>query len=255
MPKLSEYPARPVGISPNKAQQRGWGGGWPNCQRASIVAVQRAGVTLYVRREIAELVATLLQATEMKYGYDVKPGQSWGYACRPVRGTRTPSNHSWGLAVDINAPANPMGATFRSDIPPGVVGMWWKCGFYWGGWYRGRPDAMHFEYVHRPADVPRHLATSRQFLTGSPAGAGKRPAGQAAAAYAPPPLRLAKPPMRSERVRWVQQRLNAKGASPQLAVDGVWGPRTDQALRDFQKRSRLAVDGVCGPRSHASLAG
>jgi hypothetical protein len=253
MARLSEYLPRPVGVSPNRAKERGWGDGWPQCQRKHIVAVERGGVRFYLRREIAPLVAALLDATEKRYGYDVKPGQSWGFACRPIAGTRTPSNHSWGLAVDINSLANPMGATFKSDIPPAVVKMWWECGFYWGGWYRSRPDAMHFEYVHRPPDVAAHLAKARQFPTAAPAV--QRPAGHGAPAYTPPPLRLTDPRTRGERVRWVQDRLNAKGASPRLDADGIWGPRTDQEFREFQKRARLVVDGICGPRSHAALAG
>jgi hypothetical protein len=250
MVQLSEYMSRPAGVTPNKAKERGWGEGWPHCQRGRIVAVARAGVTFYLRREIAPLVATLLEATEKRYGYDVKPGQSWGFACRPIAGTRTPSNHSWGLAVDINSQANPMGAAFRSNIPPAVVKMWWDCGFYWGGWYRSRSDAMHFEYVHRPADVPSHLAKARQYLNGPQVS----PEAHDAPAYVPPPMRLTDPRTRGQRVGWVQERLNAKGASPRVDVDGVWGPKTDQEFREFQKRVHLVVDGIYGPKSHAALA-
>jgi hypothetical protein len=250
MAQLSEYMSRPAGVSPNRAKERGWGEGWPQCQRGRIVAVARAGVTFYLRREIAPLVATLLEATEKRYRYDVKPGQSWGFACRPIAGTRTPSNHSWGLAVDINSQANPMGAMFKSNIPPAVVKMWWDCGFYWGGWYRSRSDAMHFEYVHRPADVPAHLAKARQYLNGSQGA----PVTHGAPAYVPPPMRLTDPRTRGQRVRWVQERLNAKGASPRVDVDGIWGPKTDQEFREFQKRAHLVVDGIYGPKSHAALA-
>jgi hypothetical protein len=213
-----------------------------------MAVVVRAGVKVLVRREIAPLVAMLLEATERRYGYNVKAGQTWGYACRPIRGSRTPSNHSWGLALDINAQTNPMSATFRSDLPPGVVAMWWSCGFYWGGWYRGRPDAMHFEYVGRPADVAGHLAIARKHLAGSP------PKPPASAGFSGPPLRLRQPRMRGDRVASVQRRLNAKGASPKLATDGIWGPATDAALRAFQRRAGLAVDGIYGPKSHAALA-
>jgi hypothetical protein len=254
MTQLTDYLARPAGVSPNKAKERGWGDGWPHCQRGRIVAVERAGVTFYLRREIAALVAALLEATEKKHGYDVKSGQSWGYACRPIAGTQTPSNHSWGLAVDINSQANPMGAAFKSNIPPAVVKMWWECGFYWGGWYRSRKDAMHFEYVHRPADVAAHLAKARQFLNGSPGGPVQDAVRHNTPAYVPPPLRLTDPRARGPRVRWVQERLNAKGASPRLDDDGVWGPKTDLEFREFQKRARLVVDGIYGPKSHAALA-
>jgi hypothetical protein len=237
----SDYPPAPRGVARNNAEERGWGKGWPGCQRGSIAAVAKAGVTVHVRKEIATLVATLLEATEARYGYDVKPGQTWGFACRPIRGTDVPSNHSWGLAVDINSLANPMATTFRSDIPPPVVAMWWACGFFWGGYYQRRPDTMHFEYVHRASDVERDLATARTYL-----GAGQVFPGRL--------LRLAQPRMRGSDVAWAQSRLNAKGAAPALSTDGVWGPKTDQAFRAFQRRAGLVVDGVYGPKSHAALA-
>jgi hypothetical protein len=134
-----------------------------------MTTVAAAGVKVSVRREIAALVTTLLQVTE-KLGYNVLPGQTWGFANRPIRGTQTASNHSWGLAVDINSLANPMGSTLKTDLPPAVVRAWESCGFYWGGRYENRPDAMHFEYIGRPADVAAHLAKARQLLTGSTTG-------------------------------------------------------------------------------------
>jgi hypothetical protein len=242
-----DYARPPSGVARNNAAARGWGAGWPECQRGRMAAVAKGGVTVFVRKEIAPLVATLLDATEKRYRYDVKPGQTWGYACRPIRGSRVASNHSWGLALDINATTNPMAATFRSDIPPAVVAMWWAAGFYWGGWYQRRPDTMHFEYVRRPSDVDRDLETAKRFLTGG---------GQTPQRWPWPGrrLRLADPRLRGSDVTWVQNRLNAKGATPRLAVDGVWGPRTDQAFRSFQRRAGLSVDGIYGPNSHAALA-
>ncbi|WP_165952708.1 M15 family metallopeptidase [Kribbella albertanoniae] len=133
-----------------------------------MATVAAAGVKVRVRREIAALVQTLLQVTE-KLGYDVKVGQTWGFANRPIRGTKTPSNHSWGLAVDINSLSNPMGSTFKTDLPPRVVSAWESCGFYWGGRYENRPDAMHFEYIGRPADVAAHLAKAKALLNPAPA--------------------------------------------------------------------------------------
>lgn len=49
----------------------------------------------------------------------------------------------------------------------------------------------------------------------------------------------------------LQQALNANGAD--LAVDGIDGPLTDQATRDFQASHGLVVDGIAGPVTKAVL--
>ena len=77
---------------------------------------------------------------------------SWGgsYAPRFVRGSRTYlSNHAWGTAFDLNVQWNGLG------VEPALVGKHGSVrklvplaaehGFYWGGWYNGRKDGMHFE--------------------------------------------------------------------------------------------------------------
>jgi hypothetical protein len=56
---------------------------------------------------------------------------------------------------------------------------------------------------------------------------------------------------RGTAVRRLQGRLNAHGA--RLAVDGIFGPATDRAVRSFQTKGRLAVDGIVGPRTWAAL--
>jgi D-alanyl-D-alanine carboxypeptidase len=180
----SAYPTTPVGVPRNNARERGWGRGWPECQRGRLAAVTAGELTVYLRREIAPLVATLLEATERRYAYPIRAGQTWGYAHRAIQGTDVPSNHSWGLAVDINAGTNPMARAFRSDLPPAVVAMWWAAGFYWGGWYTRRPSTMHFEYVRRPGDVATDLDTALAYLGGERHRSGRH-------------LRLAEPPRRS----------------------------------------------------------
>ncbi|MBU0994986.1 MAG: M15 family metallopeptidase [Proteobacteria bacterium] len=52
------------------------------------------------------------------------------------------SNHSFGSAIDINPAENGIGAK-TWDIPPKIVEIFRKYGFYWGGFYK---DPMHFEY-------------------------------------------------------------------------------------------------------------
>lgn len=51
---------------------------------------------------------------------------------------------------------------------------------------------------------------------------------------------------RGARVSWVQARIGA-------AVDGVFGPQTTAALRQFQAMHALVVDGIVGPQTFVAL--
>lgn len=60
------------------------------------------------------------------------------------------SKHAWGIALDINAPSNPYGATPRIDRR--IVDIFKKWGFEWGGDW-STPDGMHFQ-LSQILDVP-----------------------------------------------------------------------------------------------------
>jgi hypothetical protein len=165
MAALAAYGSNPLaGANSNNAQGRGWGPGWPNAQTSKMVTVSAAGVKVRVRREIATLVQTLMLISA-KRGYKFKVGACWGFADRAIRGTKTPSNHSWGLALDWNSEDNPQGRPFTTDLPPAMVHDWENCHFYWGGRYQNSlPDPMHFEYIGRPADVAADLKRAQATL-------------------------------------------------------------------------------------------
>lgn len=55
------------------------------------------------------------------------------------------------------------------------------------------------------------------------------------------------------QARQLQAFLNAWGSS--LALDGVFGPATDAAVRAYQKRMGIAVDGLVGPATRGKLFG
>jgi peptidoglycan hydrolase-like protein with peptidoglycan-binding domain len=55
----------------------------------------------------------------------------------------------------------------------------------------------------------------------------------------------------SYRVRIAQYLLNAQGAN--LAVDGIFGPATESAVRSFQINHGLPVDGIVGPNTWPKL--
>ena len=147
---------------------RGWGQGYPNCQYGTIKTLVRSdGLRLPVRAEILPLVAWLIDETERR-GYDVLIDETWGYNCRSIRGSTRPSNHSWGLAVDLNARSNAMQtgspgwtaqrAAGRTDMPKWLPPLWKAHMFRWGGDYRTRQDPMHFEFMGSRADALRIVA-------------------------------------------------------------------------------------------------
>ncbi len=73
----------------------------------------------------------------------IHPDQFAGcYYPRFIAGTSTLSNHAFGLALDINAVENQRGTVGLIDR--GVVAVFEKWGFTWGGNWR-YTDPMHFE--------------------------------------------------------------------------------------------------------------
>ncbi|RHW21690.1 N-acetylmuramidase domain-containing protein [Pseudomonas jilinensis] len=54
-------------------------------------------------------------------------------------------------------------------------------------------------------------------------------------------------------VRDLQAALNRSGSN--LLLDGDFGPLTERAVKDFQRKAKLVVDGVAGPKTMAALAG
>jgi|SRR6478735_5401354 len=141
------------------ADSKGWGSGWKACGGLATYGVAQvagplSGATIAggVNTRIQKLVQQLLNATE-KGGYRLVKGWCWGAECRAISGTSTPSNHSWGLACDINAPNNPYTSSGQHDIPDWVFALWRRYGFGVGADYSGRKDWMHFEFMGTPSDA------------------------------------------------------------------------------------------------------
>ncbi len=71
-------------------------------------------------------------------------------------------------------------------------------------------------------------------------------------------LRLARPMLRGPDVLWLQSRLQAGGWPAAVggrvrAADGLFGPRTAEAVEAFQRACGLVVDGIAGPQVWARL--
>ncbi len=71
----------------------------------------------------------------------------------------------------------------------------------------------------------------------------------------PEQRRLVRAGSQGKEVAYAQERLNAHGAQPLLAVDEMFGPLTRKALLDYQNSHALKADAVVGPRTWASLDG
>jgi Putative peptidoglycan binding domain len=62
--------------------------------------------------------------------------------------------------------------------------------------------------------------------------------------------RILKHGSRGEDVRKLQKLLNARGLCPEpIALDGVFGPTTLDAVKRFQRESHLPVDGIVGGKT------
>jgi hypothetical protein len=221
------------------AAQRGWGAGWPSCAGAkaagtAVVTAATSGTRMSVHKRIARLVDLLIDQTEHR-GYRLVSGQCGGYNCRPIGGTRSPSNHSWGLAVDLNWQRNPMRRPLTTDIPAWMVQLWNRYGFAWGGHYNGTPDAMHFEFMGTPAQADAMTALALRELAGTAPPAPRPSTAPRASARAT--IRVGD---RGQAVALIQRFLG-------LHDDGIFGPATTAAVERYQRMRGLAVDGVVGP--------
>jgi hypothetical protein len=57
------------------------------------------------------------------------------------------------------------------------------------------------------------------------------------------------------QVRTLQRLLNKLGFKPKLEVDGIFGPKTEAALKNYQHKQHLPVNGVAGDKTWEALLG
>lgn len=252
-----------------------WGPGWPNCQggavNKSFLVETVQGIVTFpggVRAELCELVSMLVRETANRgYVFGVAGNPSygcWGYNCRPISGTSKPSNHSWGLAVDINAPRNPYGG--GTDMPPWMVELWESYGFRWGGNYSGTKDPMHYEFLGSVSDCANQTARARDNGVGggTPVPIPPNPQPQPPSGAPTREQVMALPQLKKgatgQYVRNLQGLLCSHAedlvGNANTFVDGDFGSKTDSALRTWQARTGvLAADGICGPQTWSWLTG
>ncbi|MCM0621036.1 M15 family metallopeptidase [Nocardioides bruguierae] len=90
-----------------------------------------------------QLRAALTEIVDLGLASEIHPGEYAGcYYPRFIAGTTSLSNHSFGLALDLNVPGNQRGTVGEMDRT--VVAVFEKWGFTWGGDW-AFTDPMHFE--------------------------------------------------------------------------------------------------------------
>jgi hypothetical protein len=123
-----------------------WIGIDPAWLRRNIVSrsVPILGTVTCHRRLIGPLRRALGRLARRRLARVVDPGDYAGcFAPRRIPQSGSLSLHAWGLAIDVNAAANPQFARSRQD--PRLVRAMERAGFTWGGRWPTAPDPMHFE--------------------------------------------------------------------------------------------------------------
>ena len=154
------------------ARERGWGDcRKPDFRKNNIVSVKGGGVKVNVHKDLDLQTICFLTELENLHGKGslARDADDWGWNFRPIRGyeakykstksERYLSNHSWGVAIDVNSRTNPMGPKKTTFKEKETRALCFKYGFSWGLDYQGaRKDAMHFENLGTAADARRRKA-------------------------------------------------------------------------------------------------
>jgi len=114
----------------------------------------KSTMSITVHKKLAKEVNAIFEEM-VEIGFPVNSAGGYSYR-NMASGTGSLSHHSYGVAIDINASANP--AIYQSSnidrnspyyINSKVVALWKKHGFYWGGdWSSNYYDPMHFTYTN-----------------------------------------------------------------------------------------------------------
>ena len=227
-----------------------WG---PPCAAKLTIVPLHSGNRISVAAASAEAWRALDQVMRSA-GYDLRAGDTGAYNCRPITGGTAYSLHAFGIAADFNWNTNPYrkDGTVITDMPAAMVASIKAIRttggvpvFRWGGDFGKAKDPMHFEVVASPAELAAGIdwatvtgGAAGVPVAGTPSDPGRRP--------------VLAPGDRGPAVVELQRRLSTAGCDPGPA-DGVFGERTEAAVRAFQAARGLTVDAVVGPRTWTAL--
>jgi hypothetical protein len=179
-------------------------------------------------------------------------GWCWGWEYRQnVNDPATLSCHASGTAIDINAPRHPNGktGTFTPEQVVQIRRILFEAGSVvaWGHDWRGSVDEMHFEIRGTAAEVKAAAAGLRiPPQTGGSSSPFPLPVGYYFGSLAGPEESISGMAADGSDRKW-RPAIARIQAVVHVAADGMYGPRTIQAVKGWQAAHRLVVDGLTGP--------
>jgi Putative peptidoglycan binding domain len=176
------------------------------------------------------------------------------FNCRVIAGSTVRSLHGEGRAADLGV--RPNGADYGHDVASLLLANSAEIGIQciiWSRriWSGARPfegfrayggTNPHVDHLHVELTWPAARLLTQARIVEILGGVAPQRV-----------LRLASPRMRGEDVRSVQRALAAHFPSLNLDLDGVFGPRTEAAVRQFQASAGIGVDGEVGPITRRAL--
>lgn len=123
-------------------------GGSESVVRPKLVSVKWKGRTFLIHAlEVDRFRGWIadIAAYEKAHAANYVFRETYSFCWRKIAGGTLLSNHSFGIAIDINPGQNPMQSSLETDIPRYFRTYAKKWGIRWGGDYSSRKDAMHFE--------------------------------------------------------------------------------------------------------------
>ncbi|MEZ0229526.1 MAG: peptidoglycan-binding protein [Planctomycetota bacterium] len=193
------------------------------------------------------------------------------------------SNHGLGIAVDLatqqmRSAIDKWGAQFGwSKKWSDASWEWWHIKYKAGVWHGANPGVVQPDNPTTAGTDDDGLPTPSQPSNGTNAGTtngggtttepGAVPAGEPIAVGGEGPsantglaniiVNAATRPQlergaSGQDVRDLQKLLRQQGHD--IDADGVFGPETQRAVKEFQKKKKLGADGVVGPKTWAALA-
>lgn len=175
------------------------------------------------------------------------------YNCRTVRGSQTPSIHGEGRAWDMMLPVrNGRGHPRGHDAVRQLGAHGRRLGiqsivFDRTIWSARSPSGRQYTGVHPHYDH-LHIELTRDAASKLTAATLRSVLGvNVPAPVRPSPRPTLRQGDRGEHVRVLQRNLGG------LTADGIFGPKTTDAVRKFQRSKKLTADGIVGPKTWAAL--